>query len=55
MIFIEKQLQTKGRLYKQTAFFYLYATQTEKDDPQPQVVSAFGLRITNCDPCKLSV
>ena len=23
--------------------------------PQPQVVFAFGLRITNCAPCKLSV
>ena len=23
---------------------------TEKDEPQPQVVAAFGLRITNCAP-----
>lgn len=26
-----------------------------KDDPQPQVVVAFGLRITNCAPSKPSV
>ena len=29
--------------------------QTENDDPQPQVVVAFGLRITNCDPSIPSV
>ena len=28
---------------------------TVKDDPQPQVVLAFGLRITNCAPCRLSL
>ncbi|GAB6047633.1 hypothetical protein JCM19379_14570 [Methyloparacoccus murrellii] len=29
--------------------------QTEKDDPQPQVVEALGLRITNWDPDNPSV
>ena len=28
--------------------------QVEKEDPQPQVVEAFGLRITNCAPCRPS-
>jgi hypothetical protein len=28
--------------------------QVEKEEPQPQVVVAFGLRITNCAPCKPS-
>ena len=28
---------------------------TEKDEPQPQVVVAFGLRITNCAPSKSSL
>ena len=28
---------------------------TVNDEPQPQVVFAFGLRITNCAPCRLSV
>ena len=28
---------------------------TENDEPQPQVVVALGLRITNCEPYKLSV
>lgn len=28
---------------------------TENDDPQPQVVDALGLRITNWEPCRLSV
>ena len=28
---------------------------TENDDPQPQVVVAFGLRITNWAPCKSSL
>ena len=40
---------TKGRLKIQTACF-LWQKQivyTEKDEPQPQVVSAFGLRMTN--------
>ena len=27
---------------------------TVNDEPQPQVVFAFGLRITNCAPCRLS-
>ena len=29
--------------------------QTVNDDPQPQVDFAFGLRIVNCAPCRLSV
>jgi hypothetical protein len=29
-------------------------TQTEKLDPQPQVVVAFGFLITNCEPCRSS-
>jgi hypothetical protein len=29
--------------------------QTPNDEPQPQVVVAFGLRMTNCAPCKPSV
>ena len=29
--------------------------QTVNEEPQPQVVLAFGLRITNCAPCRLSV
>ena len=29
--------------------------QTVNDEPQPQVVFAFGLRITNCAPCRLSL
>ena len=29
--------------------------QVVKDEPQPQVVFAFGLRITNCAPCRLSL
>lgn len=28
---------------------------TENDDPQPQVVDAFGLRMTNCAPCRSSL
>ncbi len=28
--------------------------QTENDEPQPQVVVAFGLRITNCAPSRSS-
>ena len=28
---------------------------TENDEPQPQVVEAFGLRITNCAPSKPSL
>lgn len=31
------------------------APQTENEDPQPQVVLAFGLRITNCAPSTLSL
>jgi hypothetical protein len=31
------------------------AIQTEKDEPQPQVVEAFGFRITNCEPSRPSV
>ena len=31
------------------------AGQMLKDEPQPQVVFAFGLRITNCAPCRLSL
>jgi hypothetical protein len=27
-----------------------HAGQTVKDEPQPQVVFAFGLRMTNCAP-----
>ncbi len=26
-----------------------------KEEPQPQVVVAFGLRMTNCAPCKSSL
>ena len=29
--------------------------QTANEEPQPQVVVAFGLRITNCAPCRPSV
>lgn len=29
--------------------------QAEKEEPQPQVVVAFGLRITNCAPCRSSL
>jgi hypothetical protein len=29
--------------------------QAEKDDPQPQVFVALGLRITNCEPDKSSL
>ena len=29
--------------------------QAEKDDPQPQVVVAFGFLITNCAPCRSSL
>jgi hypothetical protein len=28
---------------------------TVNDEPQPQVLLAFSLRITNCAPCRLSV
>ena len=28
-------------------------TQVENDEPQPQVVLAFGLRITNCEPTEV--
>ena len=28
---------------------------TANEEPQPQVVFAFGLRITNCAPCRLSL
>ena len=28
---------------------------TENDDPQPQVVWAFGLRMMNCAPCRSSL
>lgn len=31
------------------------SVQTPNEEPQPQVVFAFGLRITNCAPCRLSV
>jgi len=31
------------------------ANQTPKDEPQPQVVVAFGLRMTNWAPCSPSV
>ena len=31
------------------------ATYTENDEPQPQVVVAFGFLITNCEPSKPSV
>lgn len=30
------------------------ARYAEKDDPHPQVVTAFGLVITNCAPARLS-
>ena len=30
-------------------------TQTEKLEPQPQVVSALGFLMTNCAPCKSSL
>ncbi len=30
------------------------ARQAEKEDPQPQVVAALGLRITNCAPSRPS-
>ena len=30
------------------------SVQTVNDEPQPQVDFAFGLRITNCAPCRLS-
>ena len=33
----------------------LLRNQTENEEPQPQVVSALGLRMTNCEPCRLSV
>lgn len=29
--------------------------QAEKEEPQPQVEVAFGLRMTNCEPSKPSV
>ena len=31
------------------------ACQTEKEEPQPQVVDAFGLRMTNCAPLTSSL
>jgi len=31
------------------------AAHTVNEEPQPQVVLAFGLRITNCAPCRLSL
>lgn len=47
---------TKGAF--KPPLFYLYlqlrCNYTEKEEPHPQVVAACGLRITNCEPCKLS-
>ncbi len=31
------------------------STQTENEDPQPQVVVALGFLMTNCAPCKSSL
>ncbi len=43
--------RTDGLFYaKCSGFVY-----TENEEPQPQVVSALGLRMTNCEPCRLSV
>lgn len=33
----------------------VYSSQTENEEPQPQVVVALGLRITNCEPSSPSV
>lgn len=55
-------VKEKGRLKNLNTVFSSFSDglwsgwdYTEKDEPQPQVVSAFGLRMTNCEPCRLSV
>ena len=62
VLFFLQELEPESYPEKQKARVYgLFrvkpgiATQVEKDDPQPQVVVALGLRITNCEPSRPSV
>ncbi len=52
-IYPDSQKKTLKRLFyfRNTAKYYA----GEKEEPQPHVVCAFGLRITNCEPCKSSL
>lgn len=51
--------QKKAVQHRRTAFFLVATTAVranyaEKEEPQPQVEFAFGLRMTNCEPSRPS-
>gem|GEM_PF-4349621 len=48
-------LRTNKTAYEERGDEAPSSAQAENDDPQPQVLVAFGLRITNCEPSSPSV